>query len=410
MKNLIFAVITCICSIFLSIAHAAIVTSLYQANVPVASQSQDNWQNAMPSALTQVLVKVSGDPQVAQIDKIKNQLPQASALVQSYTYIKNQNGQNNNLILQVQFDSRSINNMLRQAGIPLWSKQRPTTLIWLAVQTPRGQTLVSNNPTNPYAMVLQNAANQRGIPILLPIMDLQDMQNVSLTNILQLDPTSAMNTAKRYGANETLIGHVYLGNDGKWHGKVLLALTGNNSPWEIEGNDPNQVLTAIIDKTATTLTANVDNNENFAPAQKQTLSLHITNVNGLGDYADVVKYLRSLPPVTAVDVVNVNPNDINVNVDVLGGVQAFNEAISGGTQMQALTPPTPQQPNTSAQPQTTVTTQPAAATNVQATAGTQLPTTAATTQPVAIDDQSSELDYRWLGSQNNIANTVANTP
>lgn len=210
MKKIITALITSLLMILTPMAQAEIDQSAYQGIVPIASQSPDDLQQAIPQALSQVLTKLSGNPQITQSGKVKNALNQATNMVQSYNYVTNTSPTNppqTSLMLQVQFYPQAIDELLQQAGA-----------------------------------------------------------------------------------------------------------------------------------------ANVASQSNSAA---QLLTLHIDNVNGLDDYANVVKYLRSLPPVSQVEASDINPGALIITVTVNGGIGALNKALMNGTELQSITPPSDTPNNTS---------------------------------------------------------------
>jgi hypothetical protein len=340
MKNLLLSFFALLWGTCFQVVYADTQNSPYLISVPVASQSQSDWHQGVENALQQVLIKVSGSDRIIQSGKIRNQLPQADQLVQSYTYITNPgpNGQNSTL-LQVQFYPQAIKQLLQQAGAKTWNNQRPLVLILLALQTSSDRVLINNNPNEATASALQNNANRRGLPILLPMMDLQDMQTVTVDDIWQLDPNAAVIAAKRYGANNIVEAKMYADNNDQWHGQWLFLTKTQNLHGSVQGNNQNQVITKMIDQVTDSMTTQqviTEKNSNLP----QQLTLHITNVNGLDDYADILKYLKSLSPVTAAEVTDISPNGLVVSVTANGGAQALDAAISAGSQMQAVIDPT----------------------------------------------------------------------
>ncbi|QLH41445.1 MAG: DUF2066 domain-containing protein [Coxiellaceae bacterium] len=63
-----------IVSCFAMSAFSAQENSLYQTDYPVTDQSPEEWQRAVPGALTQVLSKISGNDDVAKSPKIQKEL------------------------------------------------------------------------------------------------------------------------------------------------------------------------------------------------------------------------------------------------------------------------------------------------------------------------------------------------
>lgn len=85
----------------------------YSARVPVADQTAATRDAALRNALREVLGRVSGEPQSADLLPI---LPRAAALVQQYSYETGEAG----LELVAAFDGRAVDKALREQGLPVW--------------------------------------------------------------------------------------------------------------------------------------------------------------------------------------------------------------------------------------------------------------------------------------------------
>ena len=85
MKKLLWVIVLFICFPFTS-ALAVKVSSLYQAEIAVASQADDARVQAVKDGLLQVLIKMSGDPAINANPDIKQSLQRADYYVQEFSY------------------------------------------------------------------------------------------------------------------------------------------------------------------------------------------------------------------------------------------------------------------------------------------------------------------------------------
>ncbi len=97
----------------LSSAQTAVDIFPYQGEVPVASYSPEDWKKAVAPALQQVLVKVSGNPNIAQVAAIRSAMPKAGSMVQTFAYA---HGTSKELVLHIRFSSKAIDALLQNAG------------------------------------------------------------------------------------------------------------------------------------------------------------------------------------------------------------------------------------------------------------------------------------------------------
>jgi hypothetical protein len=85
----------------------------YQVDVEVSDRSQDVLQAALLQAFEQVLVKVSGDPEVGSIEAVRSHLDEAQNYVERYEYFLDSKDPNHKkLILRMKFSSKSLRELL----------------------------------------------------------------------------------------------------------------------------------------------------------------------------------------------------------------------------------------------------------------------------------------------------------
>ena len=76
------------------------------------------------------------------------------------------------LALVVDFDPTATGNALRAAGLPSWGANRPAVLAWWLNESADGSSLVGDNQAS--AEPLKRAAQNRGLPLRLPLADLDE--------------------------------------------------------------------------------------------------------------------------------------------------------------------------------------------------------------------------------------------
>ncbi len=307
----------------------------YQIDFPVPSQSQSDWQQTVPKAFAQLLGNLTSNLNIANSPKVKKQLSQAQNFVQSYSYIT-QPGPNGTatLLLHIQFDPQGVKQLLDQMGVQYQPTTHTQTLVLLATQNGSQRQLVGETGSTALQTSLQNLAKQRNIPLVWPILDLQDLQNINVNQVWSLNAPSATKIAARYGANNILEGWILPAANGSWQSSWLLVANGKTITWTFTGKSSDEIFSLLLNQLASVTTN--PNKSAASNSGNQTFILRISNVNGLNDYEAVVKYLRSLAPVTSVDVASVESSDLIVNVTVAGDIDSLNNALSGSNALQAM--------------------------------------------------------------------------
>ena len=168
----------CAALLFGLAAHAAPIQGLYRAEVEVDDQSESAREQGLQRALQQVMVRVTGDPDIAYTSDGRAVAEQARQLVQQFGYKRvaasrdSSNAQDSDddnetsapatrLHLRVKFNRGAVNNALRRAGLPVWGSERPETLLWLAQAQGGAPELLSGSAVGP----ARNVADKRGLAI-----------------------------------------------------------------------------------------------------------------------------------------------------------------------------------------------------------------------------------------------------
>lgn len=314
--------------------HGAIVRGLYQATVPVASRSQDDFYQALQQAYNQVLIKASGNLNVTALPNVKQNAKQLSDIVQWYNYFAaaTDNGAPE-LLLKISFDPNSIRQILQKAGQILWSRNRPMTIIWLAYNEDHNLRILNNDTDDTLFQTIETYSRQRGLPVLLPMMDLEDMNLISPQDVWTFDAKNLEQASVRYHVDDILAGRLYRISSGEWHADWIWMSGNQPIYWQTQGQTANQAVNRVMDNLTSALAQRYA--MFTANALESKLTVKILNVVNLNQYSSVMRYLKSLTPVTQVELLDIQPQDVLVQITVGGGKQLLMQALG---QQQMLQP------------------------------------------------------------------------
>jgi hypothetical protein len=315
-------VITLFSLLTLANAQSAPVTDLYQAQVPVQSREAAQRQNALPRALADVLVKVSGNAKIGQLPSIQKQLVAAEDMVLQYSYI----GQAPNLSLKVTFQPNAIQRVLQQAGVGVWNENRPNLVAWVAVIDTLGERLLSVENSPELAELVLNQAGRRGLPVSLPLLDLQDIQALTLKQVRELDAAAIEAASKRYAPAGILVGTLQQVSQARWNSHWTLLYQGQRVSWDEEGEHFPAVAKAGIADVVDSLASKTVVVENKQDTLK--ITLHVGRINSAADYKKVYQFLQQLKDVKRVEVLSVEARAVTFQLEALAKEQAIMAAIA----------------------------------------------------------------------------------
>jgi uncharacterized protein len=312
-------------------SFAAEVANLYQSPVPVLSQSEQERQQLAPQALQQVILKVVGDRSALDVTDLTLLLNQSNNLVQQFQYerineINDDATQPDSLALVLKFNEESLNKLLTNLGLPIWSKSRPDVLVWLALDDGQQRTVIGAESTNyNIPSSLQLAAEQRGLPLFMPVMDLQDQTQVRFGDVWG-DFSDSINLAsQRYAPAVTLIARVSMKgeNNSQIHWHALINEQSEN--WQSRGDIQtalNAGIEELTDRLARRFTQVVSTNQ-----YDKRLALQISNVKDYADFSRVMQYLSKLQYVSKVELESLAGEQVDVAISLKGDVAVFNQTL-----------------------------------------------------------------------------------
>lgn len=306
-------------------AYAVNVTSLYQAEVPAVSQADDVRVKAAQAGLLQVLVKASGQPDIALKPGVQASLQKADHLVQEFTYeIVTDTA---SYLLKLRYDPTQIQQILKTAGVPLWSESRPLVLVWLASTNAANNTQVLSAQT-PDTLVqsVQQQGQKYGLPLVFPMMDTTDLSQVSVKEVMKAALPILTKAGKRYSPDAMLIGNV-VQNGESYQSEWELVLGSNKWNWSIIDKSREEVVANALTQVSQTLAKQYVIDK---VSQVMILNVEVSNINQKDDLAQLMRYLKQLTPVRQVHLAQLDGDKVGFAITVRGTLANFEQHASLG--------------------------------------------------------------------------------
>ena len=306
-----------------TVPQAYTVANLYSAAVPVTGRSADANATAFRDAMAIVLVKVTGVDQAPS--QLTSAVANARAYVQRYGY--DARGR-----LEVGFDEVAIDRLIAEAGLPIWGRERPVTLMLARLQPADGPPVwLSAGSGQAARELIEDAADQRGVPLIWPVVDATDQR--ILRAFEQRAPRSdeLAELAGRYGADAVLHGQISERPDGTVAGRWTLGFddaTGTRS------GDAQAGIALAAERFVTAYATSA--------SDLVTVDVDIAGVNDLTAYARTLDYLEQLSLTEQVAVEEVAGDSVRLRLTLRGDPTAFERSIALDDRLLPLE--TPSQP------------------------------------------------------------------
>lgn len=322
---------------------AAEVKDLFSVDIPVHGQGDTERLQAIREGLATVMIKVSGRRETPAMPEMETVLNSPMQYVQQFRYYKlpqewqqavDDKGRFYSQLLRVSYDGQAVSHLLREAKLPVWGRARPSTLVWLAVEDWNQRTVLGAGNLPAIREVLQRQANQRGLPLIFPLLDLQDQSALGYADIWGDFQDAIMQASARYQAGSVLVGRVYRQAANQWQARWTMYLQDEVQHWVTEGLQQQQVLSDGMDIAADRFA------ERFARlptgADNSQVTLKIFDVESLPAYARVMKYLESLDLTKDVLVDRLDGDSVTLSLTLRGDLQRLEQAIVFGETLAPL--------------------------------------------------------------------------
>ena len=312
------------------------VTNLYQAIVPVSDQSAATRAPAINNAFIQVLIKLTGDRNIRNNETTTQLTKDAKRFVQQFRYqqVQPKEGQEQATTeLWVEFDENAMNQALRDYGLSIWGKVRPSILVWLAYEANASRRLVSFEDGTDYLSLLDERAMARGIPLLFPLFDLEDTSRMSVSDIWAGFSEPILSASERYQADIVLTGRLIQVLPTLSEIKWTAFMDDETLSWNSQAEMAEVALEEGINELADRLAARY---ANIGSTRAETINISVLDVKSIDNYAKALAYLESIQSVTSVKVTKVLDNEVMFELISQGGLEVIEQAIKLGKTLEPV--------------------------------------------------------------------------
>ncbi|WP_374604826.1 DUF2066 domain-containing protein [Arenimonas sp.] len=317
--------------------------ALYTGESELLGQSAGERRAATARALAQVLVKLTGEEQAAANPVVRRSLPKAASFVTDERTSESASDQQGNTAiggapiykttLQVQFDPNKVDALIAGAGLPYWGSNRPSPILWLAIDDGRGARLVNASQIN-VVKPLASRGTQRGLSFGLPTGSA--VEQAAVDTIWARNPGPMTALTERYGHQTQLLGRLFREGQGWTADWVLTRGDTELSRWSFSDPSAQRALASGADGAADAIARRDARRADVGePAVHDML---VTGLRLADDYTRAMGYLQALPVVRELTVEEATPDSLRLRLDLAVGVPAFEAFLAAGDVLEAEGP------------------------------------------------------------------------
>ncbi len=314
----------------------------YEAEVPVNSQSDADRNGALARALGAVLGKLSGDRSAMTRPGVAQAMRGARDMVESYDYRQDQSvsatgAPSYRTMLVARFRPDDVDGLVAALGLPVWPQPRPKPVVWLAIDDGSGPRLVSVQQANA-ARPLLDRAIERGYRLGLPGGGAAEQALVGA--IWRQDSAAVARASARYAPPMQLVGKLYRASGGGWTADWVFIDDGRElAKWSTRDGDARRAMAGGADGAADALV------KRYAKAPVSGVAgryrIAVSGIRTSADYLRLSAALQAVPVVKGIVPVQANGDRLELELELLTGLQGLNRMLGADAIVQPLAAPAP---------------------------------------------------------------------
>ncbi|MFL2841015.1 MAG: DUF2066 domain-containing protein [Pseudohongiellaceae bacterium] len=313
---------------------------LYQATIIV--ESRDNEQErrrAFSEAMREVLTKVSGLTSTTNAASIRRALNNPDPYVESWRIQANLSLINPDnemsdlqevIAIEVNFYESEILRLLDENNIPVWPINRPETLVWIVVEDELEERQMLTNDKSELGGGLNSLidlADTRGLPLLFPLLDLEDQSRLNVNKLWELDEVAILNASQRYQAESILALRIFRSLSGEVLTKSLYFFRGNVFSYEefdlSEEDFINGSVNLATNELSQYYSVLISGSENSL-----SINMRVDGINSSEDYAALLGYLNTLGGVRSFQLARAAESSLLLQLETGGQLRQLIETIA----------------------------------------------------------------------------------
>ena len=357
--------------------EAVEVEDLYQASVTINSRNNTDRATALKEALAAVMVKVGGNKSVLDNKIIKKALIDYQLYLNQYRYqlkvidtikpiIENQTPAKQ-LFLLASFNENKINQLFQQADLAIWGSLRPQILLWLVNEDGLTRKIMSNSTNSDLPSMVNDFSAQRGLPILMPLMDLTDASEITLSDIWGRFEQPVRKASNRYFAeaivvmrisNSSLLAvepetntDIERDNCGLLCTQTTIKEQGFTLDWSLLSLDREGEQKSfsqqyqggerqkLLQQGLADITELIYQHYALSTTSNNDLIIEVANIDSLATYVDVFDFLTNLSAVKSVTLLSADGASRRFNLKLLGSSDALVASLKLNKQLKQFIAP-----------------------------------------------------------------------
>ncbi|WP_135384114.1 DUF2066 domain-containing protein [Vibrio tasmaniensis] len=305
-------------------SYALTQVDIFSAEVAINAEDKQPEQVARNTGMEQVLIRATGQTDVASNETIKKAMRKSAQYMSQMSFGES----NDQSTLRMRFNGAQIRSLLTQAQLPYWPDTRSNILVWLVEESNYDKNIVWEHSNSLLAVGLQANAKERGLPLMFPVGDFDDVTGVATSDLWGSFVTPIGNASQRYPVDAVLV----------------IKAQSSGLRWTLYDQKPNQLTSAptspvsgsVSGNSATTSKKLVDQISNYyagksavvvASESSESILTQFISLNNAQDFFQLENALKRLNSVASLDILQIQNNEVTFRIHLLSTQQEFEQEV-----------------------------------------------------------------------------------
>ncbi|MEZ9472509.1 DUF2066 domain-containing protein [Vibrio lentus] len=306
-------------------SYALTQVDIFSAEVAINAENKQPEQVARNTGMEQVLIRATGQTDVASNETIKKAMRKSSQYMSQMSFGES----NDQSTLRMRFNGAQIRSLLTQAQLPYWPDTRSNILVWLVEEQNYDKNIVWEHSNSQLAAGLQANAKERGLPLTLPVGDFYDITGIATSDLWGSFVSPISKASQRYPVDAVLV----------------IKAQSSGLRWTLYDQKPNQLTSApkspvsgsVSGNSATTSKKLVDQISNYyasksavtvASESSESILTQFISLNNAQDFFQLESALKRLNSVASLDILKIQNNEVTFRIHLLSTQQEFEQEVA----------------------------------------------------------------------------------
>ncbi|OCH20552.1 DUF2066 domain-containing protein [Aliivibrio logei] len=305
---------------------------IYHTEVQLTAS--DNAESvAKTEGLVNVLIKVSGQRDIANNGVIKKALTQSDRYVTQMSFVDHKDAPRG---MKLGYNPKMVTHLLTQSEQSIWEAPRKPVLVWIVNEYNYQRSIIWEQSDSNLITRIKQAAYDRGLPVLFPVGDFDDVTSIEIPDLWGSFKKPIADASERYNPQAILV----------------VKIRGNSLSWDLFDTTPQYLVKTSKKAIEGTASGAVqlsdminDVSDYFADTYSKKLGttvsqsemISIAGIHSTEGFFTLEKQLKQLNSVASVQVDSIQGDKVIYTLNLLGDWAQFNaELLSRNTRISVV--------------------------------------------------------------------------